>query len=86
MTCRELYGFLDEFLDGGLDPAIRQNFDRHLAACASCRRYLESYRTTLSVARKSELADTPARTEAPEELVLAVLHARNAAFSRQPPE
>ena len=86
MTCRELYGFLDEFLDGVLDAATHRSFDRHLEVCAACRRYLASYRTTLSVARAAELADRPAGTEAPEELVRAVLHARTAAFSRQPPE
>jgi anti-sigma factor RsiW len=86
MTCRELYGFLDDFLDGILDVLTRQNFERHLERCASCRKYLASYRTTVAVARDSELADAPAGARAPEELVLAILHARTAAFSRQPPE
>ncbi len=86
MTCRELYSFLDEFLDGVLDVLTRQSFERHLERCAPCRKYLASYRTTLSVARASEWKDAPARTEAPEELVLAILHARTAAFTRQPPE
>lgn len=86
MTCRELYGFLDEFLDGVLDALTRQNFERHLARCASCRNYLASYRATLEVARDSERKDAPAAAEAPEELVLAILYSRIAAFSRQPPE
>ena len=86
MTCRELYGFLDDFLEGALDATTRQSFDRHLDGCAACRKYLASYRMTLSLAHDSEVADAPARREAPEELVLAILHARTAAFSRQPPE
>jgi len=86
MTCRELYGFLDEFLDGVLDAPTRQSFERHLEQCALCRKYLASYRTTLDIARDSERKEVPARTPAPEELVLAILHARTAAFSRQPPE
>ncbi len=86
MTCRELYGFLDDFLDGILDALTRQNFERHLERCASCRKYLASYRATVTLARGSELAKAPARAEPPEELVLAILHARTAAFSRQPPE
>jgi predicted anti-sigma-YlaC factor YlaD len=85
MTCRELYGFLDEFLDESLDVLTRQSFERHLERCSSCRKYLASYRTSLRLARASE-TDAPARTDAPEELVLAILHARTAAFSRQPPE
>ena len=86
MTCRDLYGFLDDFLDGILDAPTRQTFERHLERCASCRKYLASYQATLKVARDSERADGPARAEAPEELVLAILYARIAAFSRQPPE
>jgi len=86
MTCRELYSFLDEFLDESLDALTRRNFEQHLERCSSCRKYLASYRASLSLARDSENADFPARTDAPEELVLAILHARTAAFSRQPPE
>ena len=86
MTCRELYGFLDDFLAGILDVLTRQAFERHLERCSSCRKYLASYRSTVTLARDSELADAPAGTRPPEELVLAILHARTAAFSRQPPE
>jgi anti-sigma factor RsiW len=86
MTCRELYAFLDEYLDGTLDVLTRQTFERHLERCAACRKYLSSYRTTLTLAHEAEMTHGPARTEAPEELVLAILHARTAAFSRQPPE
>ncbi|MEO8499327.1 MAG: anti-sigma factor [Vicinamibacteria bacterium] len=86
MTCRDLYGFLDEYLDGALDLQTRVSFAAHLALCSSCRKYLASYRSTLRVARDAELKDVPARTEAPEELIQAILAARVAAFVRQPPE
>jgi anti-sigma factor RsiW len=86
MTCRDLYGFLDEFLEGTLDVLTRQNFDRHLERCVSCRNYLASYRASLDLARKSERTEGPVRGDAPEELVLAILRARTASFSRQPPE
>jgi len=86
MTCRELYGFLDEYLDGALDALTRQTFEGHLERCAACHKYLASYRTTLKLAHDAEIKDDPASREAPEDLVLAVLHARTAAFSRQPPE
>jgi anti-sigma factor RsiW len=86
MTCRELYGFLDEFLEGSLDALTRQNFERHLERCMACRRYLASYQTTLKVARGSERADAPVDAEAPHDLVRAILAARNAAFVKQHPE
>ena len=86
MTCRELYGFLDEFLDGTLDVLTRQTFERHLERCASCRAYLETYRATLKAARHAEENDAPEGVETPEELVHAILAARTAGFVRQPPE
>jgi anti-sigma factor RsiW len=86
MTCRELYGFLDDFLGGDLDALTRGSFERHLERCPACRRYLTTYQATLKVARGSEMKDAPARMEAPEELVQAILFARVAGFSRQPPE
>jgi anti-sigma factor RsiW len=86
MTCRELYAFLDEFLDGLLDLTTRQNFERHVERCASCRRYLATYQTTLKVARGAEKADEAATASAPEDLVQAILAARAATFLRQPPE
>ena len=86
MTCREVYGFLDEFLAGALDASTRQNFERHLERCLSCRNYLATYRAAIEAARRSELTDAPATTMAPEDLVQAILASRTAAFVRQPPE
>jgi anti-sigma factor RsiW len=79
MTCRELYGFLDDFLDGVLDPPVKQDFERHLELCLPCRKYLATYRATLRAARGSELNDAPA----PESLIQAILASR-ATASRRP--
>lgn len=85
MTCRELYGFLDEFMEGRLDVLTRLAFVGHLTACAACRKYLATYRATIETARLAERADAlPA--EVPEELIQAILASRAAAFARQPPE
>jgi anti-sigma factor RsiW len=86
MRCRDLYGFLDEFLDQRLDMTTRLNFERHLERCAACRRYLTTYETTLRVARGAEHTDEPANLEAPAGLIQAIIAARGAAFVRQPPE
>lgn len=86
MTCRELYGFLDQFLDGDLDALTRQSFERHLERCAACRKYLTSYKETVKVARACEVVDVPARTQAPEDLIQAILASRTVSFVKQPPE
>lgn len=79
MTCRELYGFLDAFLDGRLEASTLADFEGHLARCRACRRYLDSYRTTIALARASEHADGLATMEAPRELVDMILKARGSA-------
>lgn len=77
MNCRELTDFLGEYLDGALLASQRRVFDAHLAECADCVAYLESYRETVrlagSLARDPE---GPVPEDAPEALVRAILAAR----------
>lgn len=75
MTCRDLYGFLDDFLDGVLDPPVKQDFERHIELCLPCWRYLATYRATIRTARGSELTDDAPAT-APESLIQAILASR----------
>lgn len=37
MTCETARDRLEAYLEGTLDPAVREAVDRHLAACAACR-------------------------------------------------
>lgn len=41
MTCSEFLARFSEFYDGDLSLESREAFEEHLAACRSCRRYLE---------------------------------------------
>ena len=43
-ACQELVELVTEYLEGGLPPVERARFEAHVAACASCRRYLEQMR------------------------------------------
>ena len=78
MTCREFVEFLMEYLDGTLDPRVRQAVDRHLAVCPSCVAYLKSYAETsrLSVEALSSRGDS-ILPPVPDGLVKAILAARN---------
>ena len=73
MTCREVAEFLMQYVDGELPAAERAAFDRHVAVCPDCQRYLASYRTTIEAERAAFAND---ETEAPEDLVQAILKAR----------
>ena len=77
ITCRELVGFLADFLDDTLNARERREFDRHLRVCDSCVTYLASYRRTIALGKSAfgDL-DVPVPPEVPEELVQAILRAR----------
>lgn len=77
LTCRELIGFLMDYLDDVLTPEDRASFDAHLAICPDCVHYVESYRATVRAGRAA-FADpeSPAPEEVPEALVAAILAAR----------
>ena len=76
MTCREFVEFLNAYLDGDLSPAERVEFERHLAICPACVRYLASYEATVQAtqAALADAAQTP--QDAPAELIDAILAAK----------
>jgi anti-sigma factor RsiW len=77
MTCRELVGFLHEYLDDALAAHVRARFDQHLAACADCATYLRTYKTTVKLGRAAFAhPDDPVPGDVPEDLVRAILAAR----------
>jgi anti-sigma factor RsiW len=76
MTCRELTEFLDAYLAGELSPAEAAEFERHLAVCDACVRYLDSYEKTVELTGAAFAADAKVDEVVPEELLRAILAAR----------
>jgi anti-sigma factor RsiW len=76
MTCRDIIEFLMEFADGTVSAEERTLFEAHLAICPPCVAYLESYRVTIRLAQGALGDSDDAETPVPEELVSAVLAAR----------
>ena len=78
MNCREFTEFLNEYLFGNLAAAERAEFDKHLAECPWCVAYLDSYQKTIELERAAFAypEDGPPPTDAPAELVQAILRAR----------
>lgn len=73
ITCKELIEFLWAYESGELDQERREIFDRHLAVCAECVAYLDTYRETIKMSRA---AWEPDPEEIPEDLVKAILAAK----------
>jgi len=75
ITCRELLDFLHLYLDGELPAGRRAEFDRHLSVCEPCRRYIREYRGAVAMG-KAAFSPSDPPTQAPEELVRAILRSR----------
>ncbi|HEX6813595.1 MAG TPA: zf-HC2 domain-containing protein [Planctomycetota bacterium] len=76
MTCREFTEFLDAYLAGSLPAGQGAAFERHLAVCADCVAYMDSYRRTVDACRGLRDNDQ-VPPEVPEELVEAILRSRS---------
>ena len=74
ITCRELIGFLMDYLDGALPDGQRREFEAHLSICPACVRYMDTYEQAVRLGKDALcLPDDEALPGAvPEELVRAV--------------
>jgi anti-sigma factor RsiW len=80
MSCADFVDFLDDYVSEALPANQRSVFERHIGICPECVSYLESYRTTIALARAAECdAETDEPCSMPEGLVRAILAARLAA-------
>jgi anti-sigma factor RsiW len=79
LTCRELIGFLNDYVEGALAEARRRDFDAHLRLCPRCIEYLDSYRRTIALGREAlDCRDEQVPPDVPEDLVRAILASRAA--------
>jgi predicted anti-sigma-YlaC factor YlaD len=77
MNCREVTEFLSDYLDGELPLRQRLTFKLHLLLCRDCRRYLQSFATTIELTRSlGDRTTADAGPPVPNALVQAILAAR----------
>ncbi len=79
MTCRDFADLLAHHADDALAAGAQQRCDDHMAICADCVQYLRHYTETVAACRLA-VADEPA-ADVPEDLVRAILRARDAGRS-----
>jgi len=79
LRCREIAESLMAYLEGELPATQQRAFGRHLFWCRPCVAYVESYRTTVRLARAAgKAAPDEAPEPIPEALVRAILEAERA--------
>lgn len=47
MNCDEIVELVTAYLDGSLEPDVRERFDFHLLECDGCEHYLQQFRVTV---------------------------------------
>ena len=50
LVCQELVELVTEYLSGGLSPADRVRFEKHLLTCPPCTQYLAQIQSTRALA------------------------------------
>ena len=79
ITCRQFEDFVLAYLEGELADRQRYVFELHLKICPECRDYLAAYQRTIEISKRAfEEPDQPVPDDVPEDLVKAILAARDA--------
>jgi anti-sigma factor RsiW len=63
LSCREMVELITDYHEGMLDAERRARFERHLATCDGCTRYVEQVRMTLGVVGHLQPPDLDPRVE-----------------------
>lgn len=76
LACDDVMQRVTEYLDGALPPGAAAAFERHLAECANCTRYLQEIRQTIHRLNALPREPMPA---AMKDRLLQALHSRQSA-------
>jgi len=60
LTCRKLIDLLADYLDSTLSQASVVELEDHLGKCAECQAYLNTYRSTKTLAAQAGSVEMPA--------------------------
>lgn len=59
MKCEELLQLLNEYVDGTVDPAVCEEFERHMAGCNPCQVVVDNIRKTITLYRDGKPCELP---------------------------
>ena len=59
MKCQDLLKQLSEYVDGTLDPALCEEFERHMAGCNPCQVVVDNVRKTITLYKAGEPFELP---------------------------
>jgi anti-sigma factor RsiW len=59
MKCTELLVMLNEYVDGTVDPAICEEFEKHMAGCNPCQVVVDNIRKTITLYKNGQPCELP---------------------------
>jgi len=59
MKCEELLNQLNEYVDGTVDAAICEQFEKHMAGCNPCQLVVDNIRKTITLYKNGQPYDLP---------------------------
>jgi len=59
MKCEDLLAMLNEYVDGTADPAICEEFEKHLHGCNPCQVVVDNVRKTITLYKGGKPYDLP---------------------------
>ncbi len=76
ITCLEFENFIQNYLDDTLPIKQRKLFEWHMRICKECRDYLAAYKRAIELGQATlGSANEPVPSDAPEDLIQAILDA-----------
>ena len=60
MKCEDLLAMLSEYVDGSVDPAICEEFEKHMAGCNPCQVVVDNIRKTITLYKEGKPCELPA--------------------------
>ena len=61
MKCEEMLAMLNEYVDGTIDPAICDEFEKHLAGCNPCQVVVDNIRQTITLYKAGKPYELPVK-------------------------
>ena len=59
LTCNQISALINFYLNGRLNPRLKQDFDKHLAKCIECRKKVEELQKIMSKFKASKIEQPP---------------------------
>jgi hypothetical protein len=60
MKCAELLAMLNEYVEGTVDPALCEEFEKHMAGCNPCQVVVDNIRKTITLYKEGKAYELPA--------------------------